>query len=78
VIEPTKSTPKIRRIVQAIIVVFEKDGLLKNVPLACYSTRQRADAIGATLSIAEIEKVILLYLVNQFKDISFLSFLFGY
>ena len=48
--------------------MFEKDGLLKNVPLACYSTRQRADAIGATLSIAEIEKVILLYMVNQFKD----------
>ena len=47
--------------------MFEKDGLLKNVPLACYSTRQRADAIGATLSIAEIEKVICFYLVNQFR-----------
>ena len=48
--------------------MFEKDGPRKNVPLVCYSTRQRADAIGATLSIAEIEKVIMLYLVNQFKD----------
>ena len=56
--------------------MFEKDGLLKNVPLACYSTRQRADAIGATLSIAEIEKVILLSLVNQSKDIQ-LNFYFA-
>ena len=48
--------------------MFEKDGLPKNVPLACYSTLQRADAIGETLSIAGIEKVIMLYLVNQFKD----------
>ena len=54
--------------------MFEKDGLLKNVPLACYSTRRRADAIGATLSIAEIEKVILFYLVNQYRDMQLIDF----
>ena len=54
--------------------MFEKDGLLKNVPLACYSTRQRADAIGATLSIAEIEKVIFFYLVNQFRAMQLILF----